>query len=169
MLDPAEIDQISINGRFAFGVSCLEIVCKVWNVKSQPLDYLVEQLWKFTSSNQLGIWIDETLKMLPDYWGGDPSDFSDKYAEAFGFINLDERRQKVLTTLIEEVVNIGNENLFAGFVSEYTRTPTLKVGAILDGEGIQLPSLDRFKRSHVSESHGWGERVPPSFFQDFCV
>jgi hypothetical protein len=168
MLDSDEIDQISIRGRFAFGVSCLQTACKVWDVTSDPLDSLFEQLWKFTNSDRLDIWIDETLSMLPEF-GWNPNEHSTMYAKAFNLTNLDERRQRILATLIEEVVNIGSGNLFGGFVSEFTRIPTLKVGAILDREGISLPCLDRFKRSHVSEYHGWGDRVPPSFFQGFDV
>lgn len=47
-MDKSLLELISITGRFAFGVTCLERLCEEWQIKNQEINELIELLWTFT-------------------------------------------------------------------------------------------------------------------------
>ncbi|MFW2492029.1 hypothetical protein D2A34_13125 [Clostridium chromiireducens] len=57
-------------------------------------------------------------------------------------------------------------NAYGGFKSEYTIAPTIKVANLLEVNNIGLPDLKPFKKSKVTEFHGWGNRVNRNFFSN---
>lgn len=151
------LETISIVGRVAFGVTCLEHLCEKWNIKNQQMVELIELLWTFTSSNNLSVWESQINEILPDYTYEIPI--------KFGFEFLLKDKQETLTDVILEVIEIGGANLYGGFKSEYTIGHTLKVASLLENNNIELPDLKPFQKSKVTEFHGWGNSVDKSFFK----
>lgn len=151
-------EPISIIGRFAFGLTCLEHTCQAWQVKSQKMNELIEYLWTFTSSHGLDTWESELNEFLPNYTYEMPTRFE------YGFLEND--KQELLTDLILEVIEIAGANLYGGFRSEYTMVHTLKVASLLEENNIELPNLTPFQKSKVTEFHGWGNPVDKSFFKN---
>lgn len=151
-------EHISIIGRFAFGLTCLERTCQAWQVKSKQMNELIEFLWTFTSSHELDTWEGHIYEILPDYTYEVPKKF------VFDFLKKD--KQEILTDMILEVIEIAEANLYCGFRSEYTIVHTLKVVSLLEENNIELPDLKPFQKSKVTEFHGWGNPVDKSFFNN---
>lgn len=151
------LETISIVGRVAFGVTCLERLCEGWNVKSQQMNELIGLLWTFTSSNDLSVWERQINEILPDYTYEVPA--------KFGFEFLLKDKKETLTDAILEVIEIGRANLYGGFKSEYTMVHTLKIASFLKKNNIAIPDLKPFQKSKVTEFHGWGNAVDKSFFK----
>lgn len=152
------ISSISIRGRLAFGVTCLERVCSEWNVKNERMDQLIEELWSFV--NSISDWEERIMNLLPDE---DDAELNAKY---FHYDHLTISQQKDLTNLIDEIVHIGMRNSCSAFVNEVTLEPTLIVAKILTDNDIQLPNLSIFTKSPVTENEGWGNVVDPKFFRE---
>lgn len=155
-MEKSLFEPISITGRFAFGVTCLERLCEEWQVKNQKMNELIELMWTFTSSDDLSVWDRHIYEVLPDYKYEVPT--------KLGYEFLHKDRKKILTDVILEVVEIGMANSYGGFESEYTMRPTIKVANLLEANNIELPDLNPFKKSKVTEFHGWGNRVDKNFF-----
>jgi len=70
----SDLKKISITGRLAFGITCLEQYIKEQNLKNKWLDRLIDVLWEFTTSEDLEEW-DNKISDL------DPSNIIDKHSD----------------------------------------------------------------------------------------
>jgi len=59
-------ELISIRGRMAYGITCLEKVCTIWNIKNEKMNIFIKCLWTFTSSGNLAKWEEKVLSLLPN-------------------------------------------------------------------------------------------------------
>lgn len=150
---------ISIRGRLAYGVTCLERLCKTWNVLNKRMDLLIETLWAFTSSENLADWENTILNLLPD------DDRVETYACEFGYSHLEITKQKVLTNIIWDVMEIGQGNLYGAFESKYSLLPLIKAISTLEKNKIDLPKIKLFKKSNVLECNGWGNPIEKDNFK----
>ena len=159
-----KIKDISIRGRFAFGVKCLEQYISENNIESKWIEKLLNTLWEFTSSERLDIW-DEKIKELdpwnildthPDNKAGDYKTLSEKeFYELKGFYNsLD----KEFINMVGNAIEIGTGNLYGGTgeFSNETLQPTLELIKIAKNQLKNIPSMESFGFSKFSEKHGWG-------------
>ena len=64
MLD--KLKPVSIRGRMAFGLNCLEYALMKLNCYSKGWELVLCQLWKFTNADDLKAWAEETTEYLPD-------------------------------------------------------------------------------------------------------
>jgi hypothetical protein len=159
MITISDFDYISINGRCAFGIKSLEKVCEEWNLSSPLLTQLISTFWEFTSSNDLSVWQTKMNALLPDE---NPSDLVSR----IGIKTLTPEQAEIFGNLVEAVLEIGTKNLYAGYRSEYTLRPLSRVLSLLEAISIDPPSIEVFSRSKSSERDGWGNSVPPSYFDD---
>ena len=150
---------ISIRGRLAYGATCLERLCKVWNVQNEKMDLLLETLWTFTSIENLADWDNTVRHMLPD------NDRVEMYAYEFGYSHLEMIKQKILTNTIWDVMEIGQGNLYGAFKSEYSMLPLINVIGTLKKNKIDLPIIKPFKKSSILECDGWGKPIDKSNFK----
>ena len=154
---PAAVDLLSIRARVALGCACLDKLCREWQLLSGKMPELLDALWEFTSTEWLDQWDGRITALVPS----DPEEIP-------GFLNqdaLDAARSVLLFDMIHTVHAIGGENLYCGFVSEYTRVPTERALQLLSEAGISPPDWSPFVRSTVLERGGWGNPHPASFFQ----
>ena len=158
--EPILIEPVSIRGRMAFGVTCLEGVCTALRVESKAVQELIEVLWRFTESETLGTWEGDIRAALPDKEGD-----VDGYAEKFGLTHLDNAKQRFVTELIDTVIGVGRGNLYGGFISAYTLDLTLKIALLLHDRGFEVPDIQHFAVSSVEEFDGWGKAISRDAFQ----
>jgi len=155
------IDQMSIWGRLAFGITCLERLCAAWSAnQGEGIRKVLSQFWSFwlfSKERRLDLWEEACDALLPEDFHEMPS--------LTGNLSLSWSQQMVLHAVIENVWLIGSGNLYGGFRSEFTREPTIKVISLLQNHGIELPDVQLFLKSPVSESNGWGEPHPPDYFR----
>jgi hypothetical protein len=159
--EPILIDPVSIRGRMAFGVTCLESVCTALRIESKAMQDLIEVLWRFTESKMLGEWEGDICAALPAREGD-----VEAYTTHFGLRHLNDAQQRFVTGLIDTVIEVGRGNLYAGFVSVHTRDPTFKIAVMLHERGFAVPDIQRFAISSVEEFHGWGNPISREAFHN---
>ncbi len=144
------LKQISMRGRMAFGLACVERLAAKYNFQSSKYMELLGLLWEFTETENFGEW---NLRLTGGQW---------EHVRAFGFwlIN-DEGRPKpnsnpfpdapeVVVAMLGLCAAIGEAHLYGAFVSEESECLLEKVLAIMAEEGVPLPPLDRFQRNDVN-------------------
>ncbi|MCS1350886.1 hypothetical protein [Mechercharimyces sp. CAU 1602] len=148
-----KISSISIRGRLAFGITCLEKVCFEWNVRNTKTDELISNFWLFMEFLGYDDHDQKVYDLLPD------DDRPWVNASQLSYTYLSEEQQRDLTELIDEVLLIGMRNMAGGFSNDVTLIPTLEVVRILEKNNIKLPDLTPFLKSKVTENEGWGYQV----------
>jgi hypothetical protein len=116
----------------------------------------MQALWSFTSSERLDQW-DGQVKALMPAGAADIPRFVEQPS-------LEPARANLLYEMLRAVHDIGGENLYGGFVSEFTRTPTERALALIKQAGVPVPDWKVFARSSVLERGGWGRPRPASYF-----
>jgi hypothetical protein len=114
------LEPVSINGRVAFGITCLEIMCSHWQISGASVQALLDKMWEFTESNRLDLWEEEVLEYCP---GSPVPDEED--ADCFGLHHLPDEKQKAFCEMVYKVCEIGTANLYGGFRSEFSMEPAL--------------------------------------------
>ncbi|MET4105917.1 hypothetical protein [Hymenobacter sp. UYP22] len=162
---------VSITGRMAYCISCLESALASEQLHGPELENLLAHLWEFTSSTDLGDWEERIMDFLPEVI----LDSSQKQP-AFLTVEAAKQLKKIYSVLspsllqcIDDIIEVGRGNLYAGTVghSQNTLAPTMSVVRYMVAKGYALPAIDKFLRSPFSEqdSHGWGKRLDRRFFQ----
>lgn len=128
---PSVIDYMSIRARVAFGCTCLEQLCLEWGLLSGKMPDLLSALRDFTSVDLLDRWDGRLTALIPET----PSEL---------LVVLDQEivappRLELLLEMLKAVHAIGGENLYSGFVSEFTRLPTESVLELLTKAGLPPP------------------------------
>jgi hypothetical protein len=158
--------KISIRGRFAFGIMCIEEYLLENKIENPCIEKLLMHLWEFTESENLDIWDERISDLNPnnilevDY---------EKFPNDFPTINASEYRElkKIyenlnadLIKLISETIEIGISNLYGGTgeYSKYSLIPTLEVYKIAEKIISKKPDVDNFVQFKYSESNGWGNK-----------
>lgn len=149
MYEASLIDSVSIRGRMAFGVTCLQRVCHSWGVKGDCMRDLIDLLWAFVEQERLDNWEDTVTETVRH-----PS--PDAFAAKFAFDHLDSAKRNFLADLVCLVVQIGRANLYCGYVNEATRTPTFRIALMLQSYLIPIPEIERFRQPLLSGGAGWG-------------
>jgi hypothetical protein len=173
LMDTEIVKQISIRGRFAFGLTCLEKIIDNDRLNDELLDTIIEEFWRFTNSEKLGqyeayfttrdpgcVLSDfPTLKMHPE-----------KMHE-FGYDNISNSELETLyelysglpapvTNILTHLTTIANSNISAG-CGEYsilTFEPTLKIIEIIQDFGtIDFFKPEDFLFSDYRQKQGWGD------------
>jgi hypothetical protein len=155
---PSVIDFMSIRARVALGCTCLEKLCLEWGLLSGKMPNLLTALRDFTSSDRLDQWDGRITALIPEA----PSEL---------LLVLDQesvapQRLELLLEMLKAVHQIGGENLYSGFVSEFTRLPTERVLELLSKAEVPPPNLAPFVKSTVLECGGWGQPRPANFFRE---
>ena len=170
-----KLKRISIRGRFAYGLMCLERVTENNGVNFPELQLLITKMWEITNSEKLGWWQDLLIENNPNTVIGDYQLFKNGKItfKEIGFStinNLEEFESRVnflkklpspIVKLIDKLTEIVNQNLFAGCGehSESTLKPTIELVEILDSIlDFERPIIEIVKFSKFSENHGWGNK-----------
>ncbi len=161
-----KIKNISIRGRFAFGIKCLEQYISESTIESAWIDKLLATLWEFTTSERLDMW-DEKIKDLdpwnildthPDNKASDYKSLTEnEFHELKDFYNsLDQD----FIDMIGNAIEIGTGNLYGGTgkFSNETLQPTLELKKIARRKLKEIPKIKSFEFSRFSEQHGWGNK-----------
>lgn len=153
-------ENVSIRGRFAFGLTCLEQLLEQYDLAQYgSLNDLIQLFWSYTSSDRLDIWEDAVWNVITD-----SSDFWD-FAEKFNFCHVDMGTQYFITALIKNIFDLGCGNLYAGYQNYLTMTYLLRLIENMRNRNLPVPDSTPFQKSLASEYHGWGNAVDPSFFK----
>lgn len=158
-----KLKGISIRGRFAFGVKCLEKYIEQNKISNKWTEKLFDTLWEFTHSSRLDLWHDKINDLDPwnllDPNSGIPSDYKtlkeDEFYELKDFYNS---LNKNFVDMIGCTIEIGTGNLYGGTgrYSQASLNPTIELVKIAKKELIELPNIKAFMFTKFSEDDGWG-------------
>jgi len=161
------IEGISIRGRMAYSLICLETACCKWQIESTEMSATLSKFWEFTISMSLDVWDVEAQRTQPYLYA-----FYDEFQEAkewrgmaeeWGFDTLPDSQQEALGRMLV-LLHGPAGNLFAGFDSYVTADPLIELINIMLTAGLDLPDRSRVTLSRVEESGGWGIPHPREYF-----
>lgn len=169
----SRIKKISIRGRVALGIRCIEIYAGNLGVIGNPvIKELLNRLWEYTDSNRLDDWHNMILEYDPECI---IDDVERKSLEDLEHVSEEYflAQYKVykglpvgFNSLVSWVIEIGLSNLYGG-VGKYSKPSyqaTVEAIAIFKKDGNILPDLSLFEKSGFDESGGWGLNRDRSFF-----
>ncbi len=153
------IENISIRGRVAFIILCIENVLKCQNHFTK-WNKVLEIFWSQTNSDFVDEWLYKISKVMPE------SILEDEYVEndVISFIEYSELKvlydssPKYLFELMECAFECGTKALY-GTVhnnSDETILPVLMCVDIMNRENIELPNIELLKKFNSNENFGWG-------------
>lgn len=156
--------NISIKGRVAYGISCLERALICYSCTLKNWEWVLEKIWEFTSIEYLDDWFYEMAEFLPDSLLEDneyiPEEF--EYITEKQFYILLELYQKESNQVINQIFNLifemGTFDLYSRLenYSPNTLICLEKINNIMVLNNIELPSVANFIRYSYYENKGWG-------------
>jgi hypothetical protein len=167
--------KISIRGRIAYSLLCLENLKSKLNSDLIELEVLIEKLWETTKSDKLGWWQNEFIEnnpivMIADYElmkngkvtfeqiGLETIKTESKFIERIEFLN---RLKTPIPKVLDKLCEIANQNISAGTgqFSELTLNPMIELIEIIEKANVaKLPKIDAVEFSKFEENNGWGIR-----------
>ncbi|MCA8830410.1 hypothetical protein [Hymenobacter pini] len=167
----AQLKRVSIKGRMAYCITCLENVLACKQLQEPALDKLLQCLWDFTSNPDLSDW----EKKIMDF---SPESILEEPLEECSYLTLSEAQHlrtvymslsKSLLICIDDTIEVGRGNLYGGTsgYSPHSLIPAMQVVRYMVAHTYPLPPMENFLRSPFTEEdqHGWGKRVDRSYFQ----
>lgn len=154
-----QLKSISITGRMAYAITCLEIIIRDRKLNQVDFQPLLNALWNFTSNSDLSDWEELIMPFIPDAAGA---------GQNYAYKPYRSSSQETLAC-IDEIIEVGRGNLYAGVRthSPATLESTLHVVRYMVANSHSLPAIENFQRSPftLQDQHGWGKRVDRVFFQ----
>jgi hypothetical protein len=154
-----EFQDISIRGRLAFGMACLEKLVDDLNSNHPLFQTIVfPKIWQFTSTDNLGEWEQNIRDVDPMCVLDDKADSDLKV--------LYNKLPKDIVSTISDVIEIGTANIYGGTDnnSPMTLEPLNSVINTMTKLEIPLPDIQTFKKSSFNEFHGWGDNQTRDYY-----
>ena len=157
------LKQVSVRGRMALATIVLESVLSHFKIKDEEKEPLINIFWQFVEERNLGKWGDDRgeVKILMAIEDFTYSEKTLPLGSEFG------NMPKFVLEMINAIDWIGLDDLY-GTVLGYSPTThacTVKVLELALCNGFEIPSLDPFLKSPITEQDGFGTPVPRTFFR----
>ncbi len=159
-----QLKLVSIRGRMAYGIACLKQVLKQTNNNQPILHLLLDRLTEFVEKDRLDLWEQRIGEVVPyAILDTHPDNIFENYKtisveEVLKLKTLYESMPNAITDLIDDVVNIGESNLYGG-VDQYSQNTLDAILAVLEkmkNLALNPPDIMPYLSSPFSENGGWG-------------
>lgn len=170
-----QVKKISIRGRFAYGLICLEILKEKLNQNLPELELLIQNMWKITNTDKIGWWQTEFIEnnpilLIQDYKlmregkvtfeqiGFETIQNETEFESKISFTKL---LKDPIPQIVDKLCQIANQNISAGCgeYSELTLEPTIELINIIDkGQIVKRPKFEIVEFSKFTENNGWGDK-----------
>lgn len=155
---------VSISGRVAFGIHCLEAALKQYNYDTPEVRLILARIREFVEKDDLDVWERRVTEIAPSsILDGHPANIFEQYETIsleylISLKKLYESMQSLLKDLIDAVIDIGKSNLYGGVgaYSEYSLREVDKVIDIMNDLQVPVPESTPYFISPFSENGGWG-------------
>jgi hypothetical protein len=148
MLHASDFEPISVRGRSAFALTCLEVLGQRWRIDAPYFHQLLGLLWEFTSRPLLVKWFDEVRETASPR----RRDFASRLRDAAPHLGSDQVH--AVRHALDELMALGGTDMYVEPQVGNTIGPALNVAGILIRWGLPLPPLGRFARSRWDEAAG---------------
>lgn len=157
-------EDISIKGRVAYGINCLENAINHYNYGKEKWQFVLGQLWKFTDIEYLDDWYYQTAEFMPDSILEDEKyneadfEFIDK-AQFYKLYDLYTNANEPVKRMIRMIFDIGSKELYGKIQghSDSTLKHLKEVMNLCQSENIKLPNGEIYRKYSFEENGGWGE------------
>jgi hypothetical protein len=154
-----EFHDISIRGRLAFGMACLERMVSVMKYDNELFHSTIfPAIWEFCSTEDFGDWEQQIREV-------DPACVLENTIET-PLKKLYGTLPKELQSTISNVIETGTANIYGstGSYSPLSLQPLMLVIQTMNSLDIKVPDIQSFKKSAFSEYHGWGKSQPREYY-----
>lgn len=159
----SKISKISIRGRIAFVLKCLEIALQKHEINISILNDFTDKLWSFTTTIRFDIWheqvkeyspwviLDNQLDVLNDLKFVSPK-------EADDLKNIYTSLPDFIVKIIDICFWVGCHELY-GTIKDFSPTTidyVVDVINLMKNNNLNIPDIDAFEKYKFSEQKGWG-------------
>lgn len=153
MVHAGDLQHLSIRGRYAFGLACVEALCEAWAVDDPFVLDEIDAHWQAGEIRLACHWFE--VHSFP------------RYAEDFvarlrpGRLSAD--RAQSLFHALDETRMVICGSCYAAASDSDSMKSVLNVAGVLARWGVEPPAMSRFSRATWSgefRSHGYGELFP---------
>jgi hypothetical protein len=155
MIQAHDLEPLSIIGRYAFSLSCIEQLCQAWDIHDPFVWDMIDTHWTLTTKLLLNDgrtgynWWDETDDFAPPT----PVLLGSRIGSSF----LSSDQIQSLFHGIYELRMLASADMYCQPESYRSMTHALNIVGILNRWGVKLPSLDPFRKaSYPPEEFGAG-------------
>jgi hypothetical protein len=158
MIRASDLRPLSITGRYAYALTCVERLCAAWNIGDPYVRAEIDAHWQATEIKLACHWFDEHP------FPRSPEQFRSRLS------SVAERSDEQIQALHQAFYwarRVCLESCYCGLIDNQSLEPALRVARILARWGVELPLLERFRHATWSGkfySEGWGERLSRSSF-----
>ena len=154
--------HVSVRGRVAYGICCLESAINYYNLKHLDWSSLLHILWSYTNEN-VGRWHEIMAESSPDSILEDLSYFqkgnTNISMEQYNYlINIYKHSNKVIHFIINTITDIWTYDLYSSIVNNSPQTLAYlsEIISLMEQENIPLPAVESFLQFSIQENGGWG-------------
>lgn len=170
-----EFRDVSIRGRVAFSILCLENAIEHFHVELLPWDFVLEKLWEFTSSTgYLDDWSGYMSEIMPDNILSEPKYPSMKF-EDMGFQYISKQyfntlrdvylqAGATLCCIIDKIFFLATGEMYGALHdgAPYNLEHLQEIIDMMEQHTIPLPSIEVLKSYSFQEEGGWGRHFDRS-------
>lgn len=164
-MDEKEFKNISVKGRVAYGIRCLEQTLIYYNCSLENWKWIIEKIWGYTSVVYLDDWFYEIAEFMPDSILDDKDCYPEdcEYLSEEQFYRLvrtySEDSNPVINRIIRLIFEMGTSDLYSKLegCAQNSLDCLNKIMCIMVQENIELPSSTPFSNYSYKENNGWGE------------
>lgn len=153
--------NISIRGRMAFAIICLENAIKHFKLDETQWIFIYKMLWRYTNTN-VGKWHEQMAECTPNGVLNSTDDLSDleflNETEFWEINKLYQKTNKIILRIIDVIFYIGIKDLYTSITngSQETLKYIQEIIDLLNNNNIALPNIKLFNQFPISENNGWG-------------
>lgn len=161
-----DFKNISIRGRVAYGIACLERALLVYHCQNSMWNSVLEKLWSYTSVKYLDDWYYEIAEYLPD----SISETTEYISSEFEFLSEEQfndlkilygESNIIIEKLFRLIFEMGTIDIY-GKLEKHSMNTLDKLGEILkimNIANIELPEIQFFLKYRYEDNNGWGECI----------
>lgn len=159
-----KMKYISISGRVAYCINCLENAILEFSDNPNSWDLLLIKLWQFTDVQYIDDWSDELAEYLPNSILSDTYDEEDcEYITKEEFDDLYQlyiTSNELLLKMVTGIFEIGVTELHSR-INDYSQHTLRRVGDLSDlmrQNEIALPDISDYIIYSIYDGKGWGKK-----------
>lgn len=159
-----DFSAISIRGRIAYAIYCLERAINKLEDKNPTWDFMIKKLWMFTDTKNITEWQEIIAECIPGVilGGNDYDEFKlITKAEVKKLELLYSNTHLDICKIVEAIFEVGSIEIFGEEIEGCSVQTLSSLGVVIDiceQHEIDLPAQEVIKRYNFNEFGGWGKR-----------
>lgn len=164
-MDMDKFKYVSMRGRVAYGISCLENALLSFKYDFNDWKIVLNYLWEFTSIQYLDDWNDAAVELIPEnlteFRTYEEHEFERLSKQEFEYLyNLYQNIDVSIDKLIRGIYDLGISHVYTeieGYGEGSLNSLERLVNFMLINN-FRLPSIEPFLKYSIKENGGWGNK-----------